>query len=262
MIPYAVYCIALEKRRKHAEEFVRSLGYYNTIFPNIVYANKLDHADLVARKLIVPSFPNTKEYMGKVACTLSHMKVCREFLDSDFTEALIFEDDNAFPKKPKQLRNVLDCLININTWEFLNLSPCWSSCILSEPAFTAHQLNFYHVTGQCANAYFIRKPAAKFWLMNTFPLTPNVFAHDNIIPRIPNGYEIRPRLFRQKDFLNSTGGNFQGSVECSPFAVDMKGEKAKLIIYIGITVVVLGALAMWYLYYVKATKKKYNSDVK
>lgn len=257
MIPYAVYCIALEKRRKHAEEFVQSLGYYNTIFPDIVYADKLDHADLVKRKLILPSFPKTKAYMGKMACTLSHMKVYSDFLDSDFTEALVFEDDNAMPKEPKQLRKILDGLVNIKKWEFLNLSPCWSKCILSQPAFQTNQLNFYHVTGQCANAYFIRKPAAKFWLRNTFPIMPKVrFAHDNIIPQIPHGYEIRPRLFRQKDFLNSTGGNLQESVECAPGAVDIRGKKAKNWVYVGVAGLVLGALALWYFNHVKATEKK------
>ena len=255
MTPYAVYCIALEKRRKHAEEFVRSLGYYNTIFPSIVYAHKLDHADLVARKLILPSFPSTKEYMGKMACTLSHMKVFRQFLDSDFAEALIFEDDNAIPNQPRKLREILDGLARIEKWEFLNLSPC--SCILSQPAFRTNQFNFYHATGQCANAYFIRKPAAEFWIRNTFPIMPKVrFAHDNVIPQIPHAYEIRPRLFRQKDFLHSTGGNLQESVECAPGAVDVHGKKARNWFYVGVAGIVLGALAIWYLHHVNATEKK------
>ena len=91
---YDVYCIALDRRRKHAEDFVFSLGYSNCIFPEIILRENLNHAELVKNESITADFPKSIDFMGKIACTLSHAKVLRLFLESGKTEALVFEDDN------------------------------------------------------------------------------------------------------------------------------------------------------------------------
>ncbi len=211
---YDVYCISLERRKSHAVKFVNSLGYYNTIFPEIVLADNLNHADLLKKGVITASFPNTKAFLGKIACTLSHLKVYKMFLRSNKEQALIFEDDNVIPENPKEKRKLIDNVISVKHWDFLNLSPCWSTCSNS-PAFIALNINFFKVSGVCANAYLIRRPAAKWMLAHSLPSSLTNFAHDNLIPKVPRGYEIRPRLFSQEDATKSTGGNYVEAVECN-----------------------------------------------
>ena len=144
---------------------------------------------------------------------MSHAKALRLFLESNQPLALIFEDDNEIPVDPRETREKVDALARTTGWDFLNLSPCWSDCNCRD---TKNKNNLNPATGLCANAYFVRRSAAKHWLQNMFPLSRDKYAHDLSIPDIPNALEVRPRLFWQMGPENTTGGNFSENLECRP----------------------------------------------
>ena len=205
---YSVYCIALDARRPHAEAFARSMGYHDCIFPPVVLRDNLNYRDLVANRTVASwmglPYPSSKGYMGKVACSMSHANVLRAFLASGKRAALVLEDDNRIPDNPAQTRKRLEAFLRVPGWEFINLSPCFCDCLFSQETTPG----LHKATGQCTSAYLVRPEGAKAFLDRMFPLRPVVqIALDTVIPRLPNAYEARPRLFEQNEDTASTNGN-------------------------------------------------------
>ena len=214
---YLVYCIALDARRPHAKAFAESLGYHDCIFPPIVLRDNLRYRDLVAEGVVTSwmgmPYPSSKGYMGKVACSLSHANVLRAFLASGKKAALVLEDDNRIPADPAQTRARLEAFLQVPYWKFLNLSPCFCDCLFSRELATAPGI--HQATGQCTSAYLVRPEGARAFLDRMFPLRPVVqIALDTVIPRLPDAYEARPRLFEQNDATASTNGNNFASRLC------------------------------------------------
>ena len=212
---YSVFCIALESRKKNAKKFVQSMGYHECIFPQIVLRDSLDYKNLIDKGIITSWFgipyPSSKGYMGKVACSLSHAKVLKQFLQSGKEVALVFEDDNRIPKDPKKTRKKVEELLQDKSWDFMNLSPCFCECVFSNSTSEG----IFKASGQCTSAYLVRREGAKSFLKLMFPLKPIIkIALDTIIPYIPNSYETRPRLFEQNEETQSTNGNHFESRMC------------------------------------------------
>lgn len=191
------------------------MGYHDCIFPPIVLRDSLDYQTLIDDGIITSflgiPYPSSKGFLGKVACSLSHAKVLKQFLDSEKEIALIFEDDNRIPNDPKATRKKIELLMQDKSWDFLNLSPCFCECVFSVQSSDG----IFNATGQCANAYLVRREGAKSFLKMMFPLKPIIkIALDTIIPYIPNAYETRPRLFEQNEETESTNGNHFESRMC------------------------------------------------
>ena len=211
---YDVYCIAIESRRNHAKKFIHKMGYNNCIFLPPVLRDKLNYNNLIDNKIITSwmgiPYPSSKDYMGKVACSMSHAKVLKHFLESNSEVALIFEDDNKIPNDPFFTKKQLESYFQIPDWDFINLSPYYYNCLFSKT-----KNGLYKATGYATSAYLITRNGAKAFLDIMFPLQPikNV-ALDVKIDLIPNAYEVRPRLFNQRDDFGSTNGNDVVRLNC------------------------------------------------
>jgi GR25 family glycosyltransferase involved in LPS biosynthesis len=210
----STYVVCIPKRRDHARAFLTSIGL-NGIFLPPVMRDELDYFTLLRQNIIDPSFPDTPGYMGKVACSIAHANVLNAFLRSGEDAALVLEDDNHIPTDAKtrsDITNKIKTYQSDPSWQFLNLSPCRSqrrvqSCRALYPS-----------TGQCMNAYMIRRGGAAKLLRGAFPLTREKHTLDVLIPDLgSDAYEVHPRLFRQAfEAFGTHLSNDNGSPEYCP----------------------------------------------
>jgi GR25 family glycosyltransferase involved in LPS biosynthesis len=166
--------------------------------------------------------PEINKFYGKIACSLSHINACKEFLKSGDTVALIFEDDNHIPDKgevgliKQRINNAMKDLNN-EYWVFCNLSPC-----ITDKTQIHHRRGSLYTgkLGYCMNAYLITESGASKFI-NILPLTKEFHTLDAFLPdygkKFPNNvFEVHPRIFEQKHghSQQSTLGNtdFQDTI--------------------------------------------------
>ena len=204
---YSVYCIALDARRPHAEAFARSMGYHDCIFPPVVLRDNLNYRDLVANRTVASwmglPYPSSKGYMGKVACSMSHANVLR-VSGLRQTGRPGPGRRQPHPRQPGADSKAFGSLSPRSGVGVHQPVPCFCDCLFSQETTPG----LHRATGQCTSAYLVRPEGAKAFLDRMFPLRPVVqIALDTVIPRLPNAYEARPRLFEQNEDTASTNGN-------------------------------------------------------
>lgn len=219
------YCICLEKRRTHTDQFFRTMGI-TPIYTKISTIKELEEIGIegLKREGIVDATYEikSKSYYGKIACSLSHIAALKTFLDTDDEMCLIFEDDNHIPSAEEvpaihtRIKNIIEELKTFTGWYFCNLSPCLSN----ERYQKKVSENLYSgALGYCMNAYLITRAGARN-LINKLPLTMDYHTLDTFIPSLGYNYpfqalDVHPRLFRQKDdhtFDSTLGNNHVSSV--------------------------------------------------
>lgn len=237
----AVYCVAIPSRRAHADRFLAAMGMQEvaTILPPVM-RDALSHADLVRRNIVSPTFPTSRDFMGKIACAMSHAQTLRHFLESDAEAALVFEDDNQIPTRAAaaEARTTIGKLLALHEWQFLNLVPCDANCSMWRNTLArvgAHRVN--RASGVGTPAYLVRREGAKEFLRRTFPMST---AFDVHIPNLADSYEIHPRLLEPGDAMKSTNGNYNNVPECRRWS-DTRNSEIRLI---GLAVVVGVVLAL------------------
>lgn len=119
-----VYFINLDKsteRLAHITPKMESLGYSFSRVP-AVYGKSLD----ASYKDSVVNYSKYKRLMhneignGTIGCYLSHVKTWTEFLNSNHSYALIFEDDVDF--EPAKLKTLIDILVRKSgEWDMVNI---------------------------------------------------------------------------------------------------------------------------------------------
>ena len=196
----AVYCICLPHRRMDCEMFFETLG----VVP--VYTDVTLAAEIAAE----PEFV-TKEWKatrGALACAMSHRTACQTLLDSDEQCAVVFEDDNDIPdmsKVTKYHRLVAELKERASEFNYINLSPCWSrfppvrSSLEIQSVLDIH---LYKGTGLCTNAYIVSRAGAEYILQMDWN-----DSWDHYLKRIPNAFDVHPRLFKQNSQASSIGNN-------------------------------------------------------
>lgn len=213
------YFVCLPKRRDHVYDFVDALGIQNPNFSNMTFKDDLVFEELVRRNVITKSYP--KEWMGKVACSMSHVSALRQFLDDGDKHALVFEDDNAIPthNEANAFWKFLEHLLaTSHTWDFVNLSPCWTSACPNHMP-DKPTLFKYGEKSFCQNAYLVNRKAAQALIDVAFPLSKKFHALDTKLHLINvKRFNQHPRILRQKDdaHLNSTNNNNEANRECIP----------------------------------------------
>ena len=121
-----IYCICLPDRFAHCLAFFDSL-HLRASFTTIVLKSDIENnrQTLVSNGLLCDK-ESLELKCGEVACALSHRNAWLAFLASTDDKCVIFEDDNAIPRNPKVTRLLLDKLFKLDTYDLLNLSPCWN----------------------------------------------------------------------------------------------------------------------------------------
>lgn len=213
----SVYCVAIPPRLPHARRFLAAMGMEGAIILPPVLRDTLSHADLVRSKLVSPEYPSSHDFMGKIACSLSHAQTLRHFLASDAEVALVFEDDNQIPSPAAaaEARTTIDKLLALREWQFINLVSCDANCSMWRSTLARvgpHRVN--RASGVGTPAYLVRREGAKEFLRVMFPLTNAKVALDERIPDLAHAYEVHPRLFEPGDAAKSTNGNYDAVPEC------------------------------------------------
>jgi len=107
---------------------------------------------------------------GTIGCSLSHEKALREFLESEYEFALIFEDDVVF--NPHELKECVDKAIEKkNLWDILSFEMIHDGLSLKVAnLYEDKQISLYLASVKHSGCYLINRGAAKRLLEKFFPI--------------------------------------------------------------------------------------------
>lgn len=170
-----VYFINLDKSTDRLASIIpklKSLGYEFTRISGI-YGK--DIAAKEKEKLINRSkyklFMHNNIGNGTIGCYLSHLKSWKTFLESEYSYALIFEDDVDFDSKV--LKSVIDELVqNASDWDMVNIDinrSGWTKPI-KRLAKTNYELVKFRQRVGNSSGYLISRQTAKILLQKALPM--------------------------------------------------------------------------------------------
>ena len=119
-----VYLLNLDKstdRLANVKPLIEGLGYAYTRVP-AVYGKELsqEYRKSVTNPAKYRLLMHNNIGTGTIGCYLSHINIWKEFLQSQHSYALIFEDDVEF--EPKKLKKLVDLLLASNDdWDLVNI---------------------------------------------------------------------------------------------------------------------------------------------
>jgi GR25 family glycosyltransferase involved in LPS biosynthesis len=160
-----IYWINLDRateRRAHMKKVLSDarLKTIPTIRVSAFDSKKIELDDYFTMKKDILSV-NYRVTKNEYACLLSHLETIRIFADSDYSTALILEDDVVFHKKTDTIQHVIDNAPK--DWEIIRLS---SNRFLNGPKKKYHTFTVKCHSTHCmadwgSQAYLITKNAAK-----------------------------------------------------------------------------------------------------
>lgn len=161
-----IYWINLDRateRRSHMKKVLsnKSLEIIPKIRVSAFDSKKIELDDYFTMKKDILSV-NYRVMKNEYACLLSHLETIRTFSDSEYSTALILEDDVVFHKKTDTIQHVIDNAPK--DWEIIRLS---SNRFLNGPikkkyrTFTVKCNSTDCIADWGAQAYLITKNAAK-----------------------------------------------------------------------------------------------------
>jgi GR25 family glycosyltransferase involved in LPS biosynthesis len=160
-----IYWINLDRateRRSHMKKVLsnKSLEIIPKIRVSAFDSKKIELDDYFTMKKDILSV-NFRVTKNEYACLLSHLETIRTFADSEYSTALILEDDVVFHKKTDTVQHVIDNAPK--DWEIIRLS---SNRFMNGPKKKYRTFTVKCNSTQCiadwgAQAYLITKNAAK-----------------------------------------------------------------------------------------------------
>ena len=107
---------------------------------------------------------------GTIGCSLSHEKALRNFLESEYEFALIFEDDVVF--NPHELRECVNAAIQKkNFWDILNFETFHDGLpVKIGNLYSDKHLSLYFTSITHAGCYLINRETAKKLLEKFYPI--------------------------------------------------------------------------------------------
>lgn len=172
---FKIYVINLKKdidRKKNIINELRKQNIINYEIINAINGNELSHKEIISntfqnKKKINPW--NTKMSPSQIGCALSHIKIYRQFIKSEYNFALILEDDAIFKYNLEdELKNFIkDSFIYKKQIVLLSeLKQFYGKPIKKiEKYELVNVLNAFF-----AHAYFINKNAAKSIISFNYPI--------------------------------------------------------------------------------------------
>lgn len=157
----------LEFVKKNIEQLEFPFHRISAIDGNLLSDSEIEKiADKNRYKKYFKMFPEK----GTIGCTLSHEKVYREFLKSNYEFALIFEDDVVF--NPDELKNcVKNAIQKKNLWDILSFEilhdgwPMKIANLYEEKFLSVYLSNVKH-----SGCYLINRETAKKLIEKIFPI--------------------------------------------------------------------------------------------
>jgi len=161
------YVITMDSRIEKVDSFFTSISNEPTIF------RAMNKYDTTRESLISEGFieEDCKLNLGRICCHYSHCKVLERFLNSKYSTAIIFEDDN-FPLSRSDAENIKTTMMYImktvpSDWELVNFSRCWDFCSMNREV-NKDTVQTYRAL--CRNCYAVTRAGAKKILDNTVPM--------------------------------------------------------------------------------------------
>lgn len=220
---FPIYCISIPKRKAHCINFFKKLNF-KVKYPEIVLKKDIICNDIYKKGIITRNY-DCKNYSGKIACTLSHIKVLEYFLKTNYPYCLIFEDDNIIPNddQVKNIHSVLNEILQIHReWDLINLSPCWSFCTFQEKS-KLHPKLYIPLTSVCRNAYAITRKGAENFIKVALPLYDETKGGDYKLRNVPNAFDLHPAIFHQDRInIKTTIGTNNYLTECAESTLQYK----------------------------------------
>lgn len=164
--------------------------------------------------------------LGEIACTLSQEKVLNNFLETNHTNMIMFEDDNiSFNSKlyeesglklgdiKEYIKNAVESLPS--NWDILYLGRCWDNCSKNK---RINKYLFKTYRTLCHHAIAFSRNGAKQVLKSIIhPI--NVPVDHLVAQLVMNGTidayaTVIPIFYQNRDELSSTIGNFDNLPVC------------------------------------------------
>lgn len=174
------------------------------IFLNPTYVlgydkNKLDPEQLLKDKIISKKWRNHDLFnLGRVACHLGHIKILKNFLKSNKTYCLIFEDDlNIIETETINLINKIKKLVKRipSDADIVYFSYCWENCndlVKHDDLFDESSRPL------CRHMYLVTKIGAKTIIDNTIPM---YYTGDNMLASLINRKILKSYNVNQNYFM-------------------------------------------------------------
>ena len=210
---YISYVLYIPERYEYIKNIISKLninakyikGYNNKDY-NL---NTLLENNIVSKKWISDTNnkkPYIKPYnLERVLCHLGHIKILKEFLNTNESYTLIFEDDILIQNDFKNLKNKIDHIINNipKDAEIIYFSYCFEYC---NKIKKYNEIFYKAYRPLCRHFYLVNKKGAKKIIENTIPM---ISSGDRMIGNliklgVLNGYLVDPKYLYIKQNRNNT----------------------------------------------------------
>jgi len=166
-----ILLLLLENNSLYNEKFNNNNPYDNI---DIIYyinlterTDRKDHFLLEMDKMNIPSdkvhrFNAIKNTRGEVGCSYSHIRVLEEFIDSDYNNCIIFEDDFEFIISKEEFENLIKQVFDNK----IDYDVIMLGCNVREIENTKYNFLYKLLNGHTTSGYLISKKFAPILLQN------------------------------------------------------------------------------------------------
>ena len=209
-----IYVITLPKRKQYIKDIMDKLKIKCKIF-DAKLKDKLNKKKLKKHNFISKNYKGND---GRIACHLSHMSVMNDFVNSNYNNCFVFEDDLKEPEIPlEEMNNIIDdAMLNIPfSYDLIYFGRCWDKCDKQINIKNGLVRTFFPL---CRHAYGVSKNGAKILLEKAKPM--KIGGGDKLIANLIEkgeleSYAVTPPLFHQnRESLGSTLANNDSMREC------------------------------------------------
>lgn len=195
-----IVCIVMPNRKPHMQDTFRQWGIRKVEFFNAIDKSNYTHQNFIDQKILSQNY-NPYLNLGRICCHLSALTVYKNFLYSNATNILIFEDDlykNEYKNISEFNNKIQPYLENIpHDWEYLNFGKCSDFCNLS-----ITKNNYWTIPARplCRTAIALTKKAAKSIIKHTSFMHKkpgDVMISDLIKNKMFIAYSSNAQLFKQ-----------------------------------------------------------------
>ena len=206
--------ITIPSRLNHVKKFCKSFEIKPTIFKAILKNNVQHYNNPYKLKL------------GEIACALSQEQVLKDFINSNSSTLLMFEDDNIpftdhiYSGSNVNLHHIKKYITNAvnmlpSDWDVLYMGRCWDNCSrnikINKYLYKTHRTLCHHAIA------FSRDGAIKVLESIVHPLSKPI---DHVVAKLTTNGEIDsyatiiPIFYQNREKLSSTLGNYDSLPVC------------------------------------------------
>lgn len=225
-----IYAVTMPSRLQHIRRFAERNGL-DIRYVEGVRAGKFNATHLQETRQIMSRYCQPKR---AIALALGHRRALKEFLKSNNSHGVIFEDDVTLAPAQGQERlygergieevlNVLADTSRASNWSMLNMGRCYDNCETDTVHLTMPGSRTVRLVSSknpmCAHSYMVTREGAELLLKWTWPFFAVWDAMPILLHRLGNGKVFKivsttPRLFDQDRDEVKNGLHEDANPEC------------------------------------------------